>query len=130
MFASGACDDKATGHRSVGVIGAVCAEMVVGSGLDSQDVPMVDMVLTRCLCLRRCREECPRRQVTLILTVRDVISYSLARQSSSIVFELIDVTMVMSVRPTTARDNSARRNAMADCSEVGRMIAPTSLPQP
>lgn len=62
--------------------------------------------------------------------MRDVISYSLARQSPSTAFELIDVTMVMSVCPTTARDNSARRNAMADCSETGRIIAPISLPQP
>jgi len=56
LFASGACDDKATCHRSVGVIGAVRAVMAVGSDPDSQDVPMVDMVLTHCLCLRRCGE--------------------------------------------------------------------------
>jgi len=54
LFASGACDDKATGHRSVGVISAVRADMAVGSGSDCQDVPMVDVVLTRCLCLRGC----------------------------------------------------------------------------
>ena len=38
------------------MIGAVRADMAVGSGSDGYEVPMVGVVLIRCLCRLRCRE--------------------------------------------------------------------------
>ena len=128
------------------MIVAVRADMAVGSGSESYEVPMAGVVLIRCLCRLRFKKKVfSRRHITLILAVRDVIQYSLTRRSfcRSTVVAPIDVTALTSIYSTTARDSYARGNVMnwlvvawngeSPCLcrhgrlfRVGRMIAPTS----